>query len=171
MKVEPGKVKTRFKCGDVVLRIDTGRCGMCGDSIPTGSILRVLSDEDVAGVVRVHYPQADSEDEEIQDVMWYEIELLPTEAKVEVTSDIVRVKLDTYVVAGITNEIPTPLGTLHFKQWGEEIAQSMANIINLQISLGKLTPDGIKVEKTNDKERQDKGNTEVGGNFTRRYPW
>lgn len=171
MKVEPGKVKTRFKCGDVVLRIDTGRCGTCGDSIPTGSILRVMSDEDVAGVVRVHYPQADSEDEEIQDVMWYEIEPVPTEAKVEVTSDIVRVKLDTYVVAGITNEIPTPLGTLHFKQWGEEIAQSMANIINLQISLGKLTPDGIKVEKTNDKERQDKGNTEVGGNFTRRYPW
>lgn len=144
---------------------------MCGDSIPTGSILRVMSDEDVAGVVRVQYPLADSEDEEIQDVMWYEIEPVPTEAKVEVTSDIVRVKLDTYVVAGITNEIPTPLGTLHFKQWGEEIAQSMANIINLQISLGKLTPDGIKVEKTNDKERQDKGNTEVGGNFTRRYPW
>lgn len=144
---------------------------MCGDSIPTGSILRVMSDEDVAGVVRVQYPLADSEDEEIQDVMWYEIEPVPTEAKVEVTSDIVRVKLDTYVVAGITNEIPTPLGTLHFKQWGEEIAQSMANIINLQISLGKLTPDGIKVEKTNDKERQDKGNTEVGGNFTRWYPW
>lgn len=171
MKAGPGKVKTRFKCGDIVRRVDTGRCGTCGDSIPTGSILRVMSDEDVAGVVRVHYPQADSEDEEIQDVMWYEIEPVPTEAKVEVTSDIVRVKLDTYVVAGITNEIPTPLGTLHFKQWGEEIAQSMANIINLQISLGKLTPDGIKVEKTNDKERQDKGNTEVGGNFTRRYPW
>lgn len=74
-----------------------------------------MSDEDVAGVVRVHYPQGD-EDEEIQEGMWYEIELLPTEAKVGVTSDIVRVKLDTYVVAGITNEIPTPLGTLHFKQ-------------------------------------------------------
>lgn len=164
-------MKARFKCGNIVRRVDTGRCGTCGDSIPTNSILRVVSDEDVAGVVRVQYPQADDEDEEIQEVMWYEIELLPTEAKVEVTSDIVRVKLDTYVVAGITNEIPTPLGTLHFKQWGEEIAQSMANIINLQISLGKLTPDGIKVEKTNDKERQDKGNTEVGGNFTRRYPW
>lgn len=164
-------MKARFKCGNIVRRVDTGRCGTCGDSIPTGSILRVMSDEDVAGVVRVQYPQADDEDEETQEVMWYEIELLPTEAKVEVTSDIVRVKLDTYVVAGITNEIPTPLGTLHFKQWGEEIAQSMANIINLQISLGKLTPDGIKVEKTNDKERQDKGNTEVGGNFTRRNPW
>lgn len=164
-------MKARFKCGNIVRRVDTGRCGTCGDSIPTNSILRVVSDEDVAGVVRVQYPQADDEDEEIQEVMWYEIEPVPTEAKVEVTSDIVRVKLDTYVVAGITNEIPTPLGTLHFKQWGEEIAQSMANIINLQISLGKLTPDGIKVEKTNDKERQDKGNTEVGGNFTRRYPW
>ena len=33
------------------------------------------------------------------------------------------------------------------------VAQSLANIINLQISLGKLTSDGIKVEKTNDKER------------------
>lgn len=115
MKAGPGKVKTRFKCGDIVRRVDTGRCGTCGDSIPTGSILRVMSDEDVAGVVRVHYPQGD-EDEEIQEGMWYEIELLPTEAKVGVTSDIVRVKLDTYVVAGITNEIPTPLGTLHFKQ-------------------------------------------------------
>ncbi len=128
---------------------------MCGDSIPTGSILRVMSDEDVAGVVRVQYPQADEEDEEIQDVMWYEIDHLPAKAKVEVFSDIVRVKLDTYVVAGITNEIPTPLGTLHFNQWAEEIARSMANIINLQISMGKLTPDGIKVEKINDKERQD----------------
>lgn len=152
--MELGKYKNRFKCGDVVLRIDTGRCGMCGDSIPTGSILRVVSDEDVAGVVRVHYPQADSEDEEIQDVMWYEIKLVPTEAKVEkVCSNIIRVKVDDFVVASITPEIPTPLGTLHFKQWGEEIAQSMANIINLQISLGKLTSDGIKVEKTNDKER------------------
>lgn len=109
-------MKARFKCGNIVRRVDTGRCGTCGDSIPTNSILRVVSDEDVAGVVRVQYPQADDEDEEIQEVMWYEIELLPTEAKVEVTSDIVRVKLDTYVVAGITNEIPTPLGTLHFKQ-------------------------------------------------------
>lgn len=54
--MELGKYKNRFKCGDVVLRIDTGRCGMCGDSIPTGSILRVMSDEDVAGVVRVQYP-------------------------------------------------------------------------------------------------------------------
>lgn len=35
MKAGPGKVKTRFKCGDVVLRIDTGRCGTCGDSIPS----------------------------------------------------------------------------------------------------------------------------------------
>lgn len=34
-----------------------------------------------------------------------------------------------------------------------ERAIEMANIINLQISLGKLTSDGIKVEKTNDKER------------------
>ena len=156
MKVEPGKVKARFKCGNIVRRVDTGRCGTCGDSIPTGAILRVMSDEDVAGVVRVHYPQADSEDEEIQDVMWYEIELLPTEAKVEeVCSNIIRVKLDNFVVASITHEIPTPLGTLHFKQWGEEIARSMANIINLQISLGKLTPDGIKVERNNDKQRQD----------------
>lgn len=171
MKVEPGKVKTRFKCGDIVRRIDTGRCGTCGDSIPVDAILRVLSDEDDAGVVRVHYPQADSEDEEKQDVMWYEIEPVPSKAKVEVFADIVRVKVADFVVAGITNEIPTPLGTLHFKQWGEEIARSMANIINLQISLGKLTPDGIKVEKSNDKERQDKGNTEVGRNFTRRYPW
>lgn len=167
------KVKTRFKCGDIVRRVDTGRCGTCGDSIPVDAILRVLSDEDDAGVIRVHYPQADSEDEEIQDVMWYEIEPVPTKAKVEVFSDIVRVKVADFVVAGITNEIPTPLGTLHFQQWGEEIARSMANIINLQISLGKLTPDGIKVERnnTNDKERQDKGNTEVGGDFTRRYPW
>ena len=148
MKVEPGKVKARFKCGDIVRRIDTGRCGTCGDSIPVDAILRVLSDEDDAGVVRVHYPQADSEDEEKQDVMWYEIEPVPTEAKVEeVCSNIIRVKLDNFVVASITHEIPTPLGTLHFKQWGEEIAQSMANIINLQISLGKLTPDGIKVER------------------------
>lgn len=148
MKAGPGKVKARFKCGNIVRRVDTGRCGTCGDSIPVNSILRVLSDEDVAGVVRVHYPQADSEDEEIQDVMWYEIELLPTEAEVEeVCSNIIRVKLDNFVVASITHEIPTPLGTLHFKQWGEEIARSMANIINLQISMGKLTPDGIKVER------------------------
>lgn len=49
--------------------------------------------------------------------------------------------------------VATPLGTLHFESWAREIAQSMANIINLQISLGKLTSDGIKVEKTNDKER------------------
>lgn len=164
-------VKTRFKCGDIVRRVDTGRCGTCGDSIPVDAILRVLSDEDDAGVVRVHYPQADSEDEEIQDVMWYEIEPVPTEAKIEVFSDLVRVKLNDFVVAGIINEIPTPLGTLHFNQWGEEIAKSMADIINHQISLGKLTPDEIKVETTNDKERQDKGNTKVGGNFTRRYPW
>lgn len=148
MKAGPGKVKTRFKCGDIVRRVDTGRCGTCGDSIPIDAILRVLSDEDDAGVLRVRYPQADSEDEEIQEVMWYEIEPVPSKAKVEVFADIVRVKLDTYVVAGITNEIPTPLGTLHFNQWAEEIAQSMANIINLQISLGKLTSDGIKVEKT-----------------------
>lgn len=140
-------MKARFKCGNIVRRVDTGRCGMCGDSIPTGSILRVMSDEDDAGVVRVHYPQGD-EDEEIQEVMWYEIKLVPTEAKVEkVCSNIIRVKVDDFVVASITPEIPTPLGTLHFKQWGEEIAQSMANIINLQISLGKLTPDGIKVER------------------------
>lgn len=32
-------------------------------------------------------------------------------------------------------------------------ALALVNIINLQISLGKLTSDGIKVEKTNDKER------------------
>ena len=153
MKVELGKYKARFKCGDIVRRIDTGRCGTCGDSIPTNSILRVVSDEDVAGVVRVHYPQADSEDEEIQDVMWYEIEPVPSKAKVEVFADIVRVKVADFVVASLTNEIPTPLGTLHFQQWGEEIARSMANIINLQISLGKLTPDGIKVEKSNDKKR------------------
>ena len=136
MKVELQKYKARFKCGNIVRRIDTGRCGTCGDSIPTNSILRVVSDEDVAGVVRVHYPQADSEDEEKQDVMWYEIEPVPSKAKVEVFADIVRVKVADFVVAGITNEIPTPLGTLHFKQWGEEIARSMANIINLQISLG-----------------------------------
>ncbi len=164
-------MKARFKCGDIVRRVDTGRCGTCGDSIPVDAILRVLSDEDDAGVLHVHYPQADSEDEEIQDVMWYEVEPVPSKAKVEVFSDIVRVKLDTYVVAGITNEIPTPLGTLHFNQWAEEIAKSMADIINHQISLGKLTPDEIKVETTNDKERQSKGHTEVGGNFTRRYPW
>lgn len=75
-------MKARFKCGNIVRRVDTGRCGTCGDSLPVDSILRVLSDEDDAGVVRVHYPQGD-EDEEIQEVMWYEIELLPTEAKVE----------------------------------------------------------------------------------------
>ncbi len=153
MKVEPGKVKTRFKCGDVVLRIDTGRCGMCGDSIPTGSILRVMSDEDVAGVVRVQYPQADDEDEEIQDVMWYEIDHLPAKAKVEEFSDAVRVSMNGDAIATILTDIATPLGTLHFESWAREIAQSMANIINLQISLGKLTSDGIKVEKTNDKER------------------
>lgn len=147
-------MKARFKCGNIVRRVDTGRCGTCGDSIPVDSILRVLSDEDDAGVVRVQYPQADDEDEEIQEVMWYEIKLVPTEAKVEkVCSNIIRVKVDDFVVASITPEIPTPLGTLHFKQWGEEVAQSIATIINLQISLGKLTSDGIKVEKTNDKER------------------
>lgn len=147
MKVEPGKGKNRFKYGNIVRRVDTGRCGTCGDSIPVDSILRVLSDEDDAGVVRVHYPQGD-EDEEIQEVMWYEIELLPTEAKVEkVCSNIIRVMLDGYVVASIIPEIPTPLGTLHFESWAREIAQSMANIINLQISHGKLTPDGIKVER------------------------
>lgn len=147
MKVEPGKGKSRFKYGNIVRRVDMGRCGTCGDSIPVDSILRVLSDEDDAGVVRVHYPQGD-EDEEIQEVMWYEIELLPTEAKVEkVCSNIIRVMLDGYVVASITPEIPTPLGTLHFESWAREIAQSMANIINLQISHGKLTPDGIKVER------------------------
>lgn len=147
MKVELGKVKTRFKCGDVVLRIDTGRCGTCGDSIPTGTILRVLSDEDVSGVVRVHYPQADDEDEEIQDVMWYEIELVPTEAKVEEFSDAVRVAMNGNAIATILTDIATPLGTLHFESWAKEIAQSIASIINLQISHGKLTSEGIKVER------------------------
>ena len=56
-------------------------------------------------------------------------------------------------IATILTDIATPLGTLHFESWAREIAQSLANIINLQISLGKLTSDGIKVEKTNDKER------------------
>lgn len=56
-------------------------------------------------------------------------------------------------LANKLTDIATPLGTLHFESWAREIAQSMANIINLQISLGKLTSDGIKVEKTNDKER------------------
>lgn len=151
--MELGKYKNRFKCGDVVLRIDTGRRGMCGDSIPTGSILRVMSDEDVAGVVRVQYPQANDEDEEIQDVMWYEIDHLPAKAKVEEFSDAVRVSMNGNAIATILTDIATPLGTLHFESWAREIAQSMANIINLQISLGKLTSDGIKVEKTNDKER------------------
>lgn len=130
--MELGKYKNRFKCGDVVLRIDTGRCGMCGDSIPTGSILRVMSDEDV---------------------MWYEIDHLPAKAKVEEFSDAVRVSMNGNAIATILTDIATPLGTLHFESWAREIAQSMANIINLQISLGKLTSDGIKVEKTNDKER------------------
>lgn len=107
MKAGPGKVKTRFKCGDVVLRIDTGRCGMCGDSIPTGSILRVMSDEDVAGVVRVQYPQADDEDEEIQDVMWYEIDHLPAKAKVEEFSDAVRVSMNGDAIATILTDIAT----------------------------------------------------------------
>lgn len=99
-------MKARFKCGNIVRRVDTGRCGMCGDSIPTGSILRVMSDEDDAGVVRVHYPQGD-EDEEIQEVMWYEIKLVPTEAKVEkVCSNIIRVKVDDFVVASITPKSP-----------------------------------------------------------------
>lgn len=146
MKVEPGKGKSRFKYGDVVLRIDTGRCGTCGDSIPVDSILRVLSDEDDAGVVRVHYPQGD-EDEEIQDVMWYEIDHLPAKAKVEEFSDAVRVSMNGDAIATILTDIATPLGTLHFESWAREIAQSMANIINLQISHGKLTPDGIKVER------------------------
>ena len=120
--MELGKYKNRFKCGDVVLRIDTGRCGMCGDSIPTGSILRVMSDEDV---------------------MWYEIDHLPAKAKVEEFSDAVRVSMNGNAIATILTDIATPLGTLHFESWAREIAQSMANIINLQISLGKLTSYGI----------------------------
>lgn len=63
------------------------------------------------------------------------------------------VLLENCCVATILTDIATPLGTLHFESWAREIAQSLANIINLQISLGKLTSDGIKVEKTNDKER------------------
>jgi hypothetical protein len=113
-----------------------------------------MSDEDVAGVVRVQYPQADDEDEEIQDVMWYEIDHLPAKAKVEEFSDAVRVSMNGDAIATILTDIATPLGTLHFESWAREIAQSMANIINLQISLGKLTSDGIKVEKTNDKQKQ-----------------
>lgn len=92
-------------------------------------------------------------DEEIQDVMWYEIDHLPAKAKVEEFSDAVRVSMNGDAIATILTDIATPLGTLHFESWAREIAQSMANIINLQISLGKLTSDGIKVEKTNDKER------------------
>lgn len=74
-------------------------------------------------------------------------------AKVEEFSDAVRVSMNGDAIATILTDIATPLGTLHFESWAREIAQSMANIINLQISLGKLTSDGIKVEKTNDKER------------------
>lgn len=153
MKVEPGKVKTRFKCGDVVLRIDTGRCGMCGDSIPTGSILRVVSDEDVAGVVRVQYPQADDEDEEIPGCYVVRNRPLTRESQGRRILGCREGVHEWGRYCHHSHGHCHPLGTLHFESWAREIAQSMANIINLQISLGKLTSDGIKVEKTNDKER------------------
>lgn len=91
---------------------------MCGDSIPTGSILRVMSDEDVAGVVRVQYPQADDEDEEIQDVMWYEIDHLPAKAKVEEFSDAVRVSMNGDAIATILTDI-APIGHSSFRKLGQ----------------------------------------------------
>lgn len=94
-KVEEPQTPRKFRKGDIVRRIDTGRGDSHENHLKIGETYTVATDENGKGNVHVHYNGTDGNS--IQVVKWYDLELVavnPVKARVAEYAGHVKVTLN-----------------------------------------------------------------------------